>query len=242
MTVLIVDDDPVSRRLIRLTLERHKKPVAEVADAKSALDWLNADASATLIITELDLPGRMTGVAFFSFLQSNARYRHLPVIVCTSETDQEVVTKAIAAGVRHYLVKPVRPAVLMEKVNEILARSAPVLEPKFDACNRLEISEAEYRYLAEDCDARLVDLTAQLEAAREADNVVDMITIAGRFRGPAALMGAERLVGAVDAALAKDLNTQQRAQAFGLLASETQVLRDHLSQIARPGMTAKRGG
>lgn len=235
MTVLIVDDDPVSRHLIRLTLERDKHAVAEVPDAKAALEWLNADASATLVITDLDLPGRMTGLAFFSFLRSNARYRNLPVIVCTGMNDEETVQKAIAAGVRHYLVKPVRPAILREKVNEVTSRAAPILEPRFDAMARLEVSEPEYRYLAEDCEARLADLTAQLEAARESQNVVDMITVARRFREPAALMGAERLVDAVDAALADDLNTKQRDQAFGLLASEAEILREALTQIIRPG-------
>lgn len=239
MTVLIVDDDTVSRHLIRITLERAKEAVAEVSDAKSAIDWLNADASATLIITDLDLPGRMTGLAFFSFLRSNARYRNLPVIVCTGMADEDTVNKAIAAGVRHYLVKPVRPAALMEKVNEVKSRSAPIIEGRFDTMARLEISEAEYRYLAEDCDARLADLSDQLEAARQAENVVDMITVARRFREPAALMGAERLVNAVDSALADDLNTQQRNQAFGLLASEAEILREALKDFTRPG--GKRG-
>jgi DNA-binding response OmpR family regulator len=235
MTVLIVDDDPVSRHLIRITLERAKLAVAEVPDAKSALDWLNADASATLVITDLDLPGRMTGLAFFSFLRSNARYRNLPVIVCTGVTDEETVSKAIAAGVRNYLVKPVRPALLLEKVNEVTARAAPILEGRYDAMARLEVSEAEYRYLAEDCDARLADLSEQLEAARQAENVVDMITVARRFREPAGIMGGARLVDAVDAALADDLNAQQRNQAFGLLASETEILRQALKEFTRPG-------
>ena len=67
------------------------------------------------------------------------------MIVCTGLADEDTVKDAIMRGVRHYLVKPVKPAILIEKVEEILARSIPVIEPRFDAMARLEVSEIEYK-------------------------------------------------------------------------------------------------
>ena len=43
-------------------------------------------------------------------------------------------------------------------MEELLARAVPVLEARFDAMARLEVSEAEYRYLVEDCLGRLTEL------------------------------------------------------------------------------------
>jgi CheY-like chemotaxis protein/HPt (histidine-containing phosphotransfer) domain-containing protein len=240
VTVLIVDDDPVSRRLVRMTLERRGQQVAEVASAEAAIEWLKAGASCTLVITDLDLPGRMEGLQFFGLLAASPQWRDLPVIVCTERADEETVNNAIRRGVRHYLLKPVRPAMLMEKVEAILARAVPVLEPRFDAMARLEVSEAENRYLVEDCLARLSELTGQLAEAQGRDDLVESLRVARRFRQPAALLGAERLVRAVDAVAAEDITPKQREQAFLLLSQEVQVLSDALGELSRPGKSGSR--
>lgn len=240
MTVLVVDDDPVSRQIIEMTLARRKHQVDSVGTADEALEKLKTEAGFTLVITELDLPGRMRGLQFVKFLPTDPRWRNLPIIVCTSVADEKTVTEAIRAGVRHYLLKPVKPAVLVEKVEEILARTVPVLEPRFDAMARLEVSEAEYRLLVESTVRYLDQLTVSLNAAREKDEVVDAITIAQRVREPAALLGAGRVVAAVET-LNEANNKTQRDQALGLVGQEVSILREALAQIARPGQTQKRG-
>jgi len=240
MTVLIVDDDPVSRRLIRMTLERRKHQVAEVPSAEAAIDWLKAGASCTLVITDLDLPGRMEGLQFFGLLRASPQWRDLPVIVCTGKADEQTVNDAVQRGVRHYLLKPVRPAVLTETVEELLARAVPVLEARFDAMARLEVSEAEYRYLVEDCLGRLTELSGQLGEAAMNEDLVDKLRVTRRFREPAALLGAERLVRAVDAVAADDITPKQREQAFLLLNQEIEVLSEALGKLSRPGQAAAR--
>jgi CheY-like chemotaxis protein len=234
MTVLIVDDDPVSRRLLVMTLERRKHQVAAVATADEAIEWLKSEAGATLVITDLDLPGRMSGLKFFSFLRANARWRNMPVIVCTGLSDDATVQDAIGRGVRHYLVKPIKPAVLVEKVEEILARTVPVIEPRFDAMARLEVSEVEYKYLVEDCSDYMVALKEQMDTARKSEALIEATVHARHVREPAALLGAGRLVSAVDA-LEEATNAQQRDQAFGLISQEIDILCEALAPLKRPG-------
>jgi twitching motility two-component system response regulator PilH len=241
MTVLVVDDDPVSSQIIEMTLGRRKHQVALVGTAFDAIEKLKGEAGFTLVITELDLPGRMTGLQFVEFLPTDPRWRNLPIIVCTNLADEKTVTEAIRAGVRHYLLKPVKPAVLVEKVEEILARAVPVLEPRFDAMARLEVSEAEYRLLAESTMRYLDRLMESLKEARDKDQVIDAIAIAQRVREPAALLGAGRVVDSVET-LNEANNKTQRDQALGLVGQEVSILLDALAQIARPGMAQKRSG
>jgi hypothetical protein len=127
-------------------------------------------------------------------------------------------------------------------VEGLLAHAVPVLEPRFDAMARLEVSEAEYRYLVEDCLNRMTELSGQLAEASGRDDLVDKLRIAGRFREPAALLGAERLVRAVDAVTADDITPKQREQAFLLLAQEVEILSDALGKLSRPGQSAGRPG
>jgi response regulator RpfG family c-di-GMP phosphodiesterase len=159
-------------------------------------------------------------------------------MVCTSLADEDTVKQAIQAGVRHYLLKPVKPSVLIEKVEEILARSVPVLEAKFDAMTRLELTEAEYRLLVESTLRYLDELTTALQEARDRDDLIETITIARRVREPAALLGAARVAAAVDT-LNEANNVTQRNQALGLVTQEIGILREELLKHARPGQ-AKR--
>jgi len=240
MTVLIVDDDPVSRRLVRMTLERRKHLVAEASTAEEAVEWLKAGSSCTLVITDIDLSGRMDGIGFFSLLRASPQWRDLPVIVCSGMADEETVQNAIQRGIRHYLLKPVKPALLTQTVEELLSRAVPVLEPRFDAMARLEVSEAEYRYLVEDCLARLTELAGLLAETSRRDDPVEKTRVVRRFREPAALLGAERLVRAVDAVIVEDATPKQREQSFLVLNQEIEVLAEALGKLSRPGQTQQR--
>lgn len=238
MTVIVVDDDPVSRRLMVMTLQRKNHQVVAVGTAEDALKELQG-AGATLVITDLDLPGKMKGLQFFSFLRSSPRYRNLPVIVCTGLADEDTVKDAIMRGVRHYLVKPVKPAILIEKVEEILARSIPVIEPRFDAMARLEVSEIEYKYLVEECASYIVSLKQQMDEAQAGKDLMNAIKHAGHVREPAALLGAGRLVAAVDA-FGEAANENQRDGAIALIGQEIEILVETLAPLMRPGQQDKR--
>ena len=241
MTVLVVDDDPVSRQIIEMTLGRRKHQVESVSNAKEAIDKLKTEAGFTLVITDLDLPGEMSGARFVKFLPTDPRWRNLPVMVCTSIAEEDRVKEAIAAGVRYYLLKPVKPSILIEKVEEIIARAVPVLEPKFDAMSRLELaSEAEYRLLAESTLRYLEELTTALQEARDRDDLIATIEIARRVREPAALLGAARVAAAVDT-LNEANNVTQRNQALGLVTQEIGILREELLKHARPGQSKRAG-
>jgi hypothetical protein len=99
---------------------------------------------------------------------------------------------------------------------------------------RLEVSEIEYKYLVEDSSEYLMSLKERIDEARKADALVDAMVHARHSREPAALLGAGRLVAAVDA-LEEASNAQQRDQAFSMISQEIDILCEALAPLKRPG-------
>jgi CheY-like chemotaxis protein len=196
MTVLVVDDDPVSARVLQLALEREHFHVATAASGPEALDWLAGGHPTQLVITDQNLGG-MTGLDLVTTMGGDIRWRDVPVMLCTGFADRETVGRAMELGVRHFLVKPVRPAVLMEKVERILAERQPALETKYEVMERLGLSEQQYRAVADVTLRHLTALGAQLVKARSSGNAPEAMGLAGRIRESATLIGARRLTAAI---------------------------------------------
>jgi DNA-binding NtrC family response regulator len=122
-SILIVDDDPVQRRLISATVERlgHQAVVADSGQA--ALDLLSGvegDAIA-LIILDLVMPG-LDGMGLLAKLRE--RERALPVIVETAHGGIETVVAAMRAGAVDFVVKPVSAERLQVSIENALKLGA----------------------------------------------------------------------------------------------------------------------
>ena len=103
-TVLIVDDDPVQRRLLEATVRRlgYGALIAENGDA--ALSLLRAGDTVDLVILDLVMPG-MDGFGVLAAMRESRL--ELPVIVQTSNGSIETVVNAMRAGAVDFVVKPV---------------------------------------------------------------------------------------------------------------------------------------
>ena len=232
MTILLVDDDPISLRLLEMTLRRLGHQTAAVDSGAAALEWLKQESGCELVITDQNMSG-MSGLQLFTALKADPRWRGIPIALCTGVADSDTVQDAIQRGVRHYIVKPIKPSVVAAKVSEMLRSQVPVLEARFDAMARLELSEAEYRTLAETTLEHLRALTTALGEARAKEDFVEAIIVARRVREPAELLGAGRLSAAV-ATLEEASNGWQRDRAVGLVTQETAAVIEALEAVARP--------
>jgi two-component system response regulator MtrA len=118
-TVLVCDDEPVLRMLVRATLGLGDYTVVEARDGDEALERIRSDHP-DLIVLDMMMPGR-SGADVLVELRSDPTTAETPVIMLTARaqtSDREAMNRA---GADHYLTKPFSPIGLAALVEELLA-------------------------------------------------------------------------------------------------------------------------
>jgi CheY-like chemotaxis protein len=118
-SVLVVDDEPMARTLIRLMLVRAGFEVVEAEDGFEALSKVMA-APPDLVILDVMMPG-MDGFTVCSAIRQDERVADLPIIMLSAKTDMQSVNQGMQAGANKYLTKPVSPDDLTRHAREVLA-------------------------------------------------------------------------------------------------------------------------
>jgi two-component system LytT family response regulator len=124
---LIVDDEPIARRVLREEIEQQPdiEIVGEAADGVRALEEI-ASTQPDLVFLDLQMP-QMGG---FEVIQRLSRGAHLPVVIVVTAYDQHAI-RALDAGALDYLLKPVSPARLtqaLDRARKLLGRRTDVAE------------------------------------------------------------------------------------------------------------------
>ena len=110
MRVLIVDDSPVSRELVRDILEPSGHEVVEADNGIVALRKIEEDMP-NVVLLDIELP-HLNGYQVIERLRQDSRFSRLPVAAFTAHAMKNEREKALAAGFDDFITKPVRPAVL----------------------------------------------------------------------------------------------------------------------------------
>ncbi len=118
--VLVVDDDPQMRRLVRTVLERDGMEVTEAADGLDAVDFLGLRPF-DLIILDMEMP-RLDGFGVLEELGASVSTAQIPVIVLSARADDSE-SRALELGAQDYLIKPVRPTALTARARAVLRRA-----------------------------------------------------------------------------------------------------------------------
>lgn len=119
-TILVVDDSPTFRRLIRFFLSGLPLEVVEAEDGLRALGYARV-GNVALVIADLEMPN-LDGMGLLRALRAseNEALRRVPLVLLTMQTDPEVARQALAAGANKFLSKPVKPDALQQVVRELL--------------------------------------------------------------------------------------------------------------------------
>ncbi|MGE5324839.1 MAG: response regulator [Actinomycetota bacterium] len=116
--ILIVEDKPTSRELLRTVLEQQGYEVVEAEDGEQALVRIR-ERVPDLVLMDLQMPAK-NGYEVLREIRSDSRLGKLPVIAVTANAMPEDRDKVMAAGFTGYIAKPVALARLREEVNHLL--------------------------------------------------------------------------------------------------------------------------
>ncbi len=120
MKVLVVDDSPTMRRMVKNVLAKlGYSDVLEAEDGMQALKMLE-EHSVEFLIIDWNMPG-VSGIEIIHWLRRQEAYRSLPVLMISIRNNREDIMQAAQAQVSGYLLKPFSPATLQQKIEQILA-------------------------------------------------------------------------------------------------------------------------
>ncbi|HXE42924.1 MAG TPA: response regulator, partial [Candidatus Baltobacteraceae bacterium] len=102
--ILVVDDEPISRRAVIYALEKAKLPSINAEDAATALKLLE-EKNFDLVFLDVDMPG-MTGYELCAKLRNMPQYKKTPVVFVTALSDFDSRTSSMMAGGNDFIAKP----------------------------------------------------------------------------------------------------------------------------------------
>ena len=117
--LLVVDDSATTRMLISLTLKKEGVyRIVEVSNGREAVDKLSVEP-VDCVLTDINMP-QMNGLDLISYIRSQYREPKLPIIVITTQGEEDARDKGMAQGANAYLTKPISGPKLVSLVKELL--------------------------------------------------------------------------------------------------------------------------
>lgn len=118
--VLVVDDEPDIRKVVKMTLQKAGYDVLEAENGEKAIETINRGENRLLLdvmICDIRMP-KINGVEAISYFQRE--WPRVPIIVLTGFPDTDMATSFLRSGVVDYLVKPVEGEKLKEAVSRAM--------------------------------------------------------------------------------------------------------------------------
>jgi two-component system phosphate regulon response regulator PhoB len=145
-SILIVEDELVTQKLIATSLERAGHRVtraASVPEAEAVIRGVLPD----LVLLDWVLPDTM-GVTFMRRLRSERRTREIPIIMLTGRSDEPDKVTGLEAGADDYITKPFSHRELLARVKAVMRRRAPLLSDEVVEIDGLTLDPAAHRIVA----------------------------------------------------------------------------------------------
>jgi two-component system chemotaxis response regulator CheY len=118
-TILIVDDSASLRQVVNIALASAGYEVIEACDGMDALTKLDG-RKIHLIISDVNMPN-MDGITLVKEIKQKPEYKFTPIIMLTTESQNDMKAQGQAAGARAWVVKPFQPAQMLAAVSKLIA-------------------------------------------------------------------------------------------------------------------------
>jgi PleD family two-component response regulator len=190
-TILAIDDDITVLTTIRTILEKdYEICLAKSAEiAKTILNTVLAD----LILLDMEMPG-ISGLDFMAFLRKDPSTSFIPVIIVSSHGTADYIIAAKKSGARDFVVKPIHPKILQEKIEGVL-NSSPARTPRDMQIRNLSLLAAACKQGKGSQVEALVTAAEAVKLSRAADAAVaDICACAVRLDYALAIRKIEKLL------------------------------------------------
>lgn len=123
INILIVDDHPLTRNMVRAILKGLGfENVQQAENGQIAVQRI-LEEPVDLVICDWNMPV-MSGLEVLQQIRSDSKFKKLPFLMLTAEAYRENVTAAMQSGVSDYIIKPFTAEVLGSKIERILLNKA----------------------------------------------------------------------------------------------------------------------
>jgi CheY-like chemotaxis protein/HPt (histidine-containing phosphotransfer) domain-containing protein len=205
-SILIIDDDAISREVMQMTLEMHDYAVETAEDGQAALQLLAEGRLPATILMDTQMPG-LSGVELIGALRDALRKESKARIVAISASEPGEAVRNAADG---FLLKPVQVGSLAKMLASPAAQaadaepasgpptdaesaaSAPVIDPIVFGKLKAMMPPASLREVYAATAADMKTRLALLQAAMEAANAPEVARIAHSIKGACAMVGLTR--------------------------------------------------
>jgi two-component system, chemotaxis family, chemotaxis protein CheY len=117
-TVLVVDDSTSIRQMVSFTMKEAGFEVIEGSNGQEGMSRAQGK-SVNLVITDLNMPV-MDGMTMIRQLRAKPEFKYTPILMLTTESQQEKKMEGKAAGATGWIVKPFNPQQLLDVVSKVV--------------------------------------------------------------------------------------------------------------------------
>ena len=119
MRIIIVDDSPSVRYLVKFTLEKVGHIIITAVDGVDALIKLKI-SPVDMVLTDLDMP-RMNGLTLIEELRkTTSTFKFVPIVMLSTISHSKLKAESKRAGATGWITKPFKPATLVKVIEKIL--------------------------------------------------------------------------------------------------------------------------
>jgi len=118
--VLLVEDDPVIRKIVKGVMDKIHIETIEVDDGIRAHNLLNKILPPRLVLMDIGLPNK-NGIQLVELIRSKSAWRKTPVVMLTGSSDINNVKKCLAAGANDYITKPIKLDGFIKRLSKYLS-------------------------------------------------------------------------------------------------------------------------
>jgi len=114
-SVLVVEDDEFTARLLQFLLEREQYAVILASDGQAALSYIESHAPTSIVLMDVMLP-YIDGFELLHQLRQHPAWRRTRVIMLSAKSEGSDIARALDAGADDYLSKPFKPEELFARI------------------------------------------------------------------------------------------------------------------------------